>query len=501
MLGLLLVCSALAACRSRPASDKAQPTNKSGAWRAIAAPPSPIPLGHEHYWVGNELIFIGHWGVASLAYRPADDRWRVVAAPPATDEPAGWTMVAAGDRLVALARTATKVYNPNKDNWQSLPAPPAPRRFIDPEKWAPSLAWTGKEVALAQPYGDDFAALDLARGAWRRLPSTGTGEEGSHRLLATSAGLVDVGSPVHLLAPGAKRWRALPPLPPQTNELTSAGDFIFGGGLLPGTNTHVRGRYTLPSGQWQPLPPSPVWAGGRATALDGGIVTLWYGTATERSERPNGVLLRPGEEAWEVVPPPPAPVWGGELLAAGRDALLIEDTSGPTPARRLVARFEPPQRLPAWTEPPTTETNPCRAASVTASHVGNELTRSQRYTVFLANQGTEPCTLTGPVELTATDERGAPILFPNGRSNVAGPTFTAVPGFRWGGKVTIEMRSGFGTGPPMTAPECAGAPSAAHLFLTWPGAGGSVEAVGPTASRPLLCNVDVSPFLDPWPSW
>ena len=144
---------------------------------------------------------------------------------------------------------------------------------------------------------------------------------------------------------------------------------------------------------------------------------------------------------------------------------------------------------------------PCPAASMAASHYGNDLTRGQRYLVFLTNHSSEPCTLAGPVELTATDEAGAAIPFGGGRSAGAGPTLTAVPGFRWGGKVDIQMRSGFGAGPPMTAPECAGAPVAAHLYLTWPGAGGRVEAEGPDDSRPLLCHVEVSPFVDPWPPW
>ena len=215
-------------------------------------------------------------------------------------------------------------HEPKADRWRSLPAAPQPKEFIEPQKWTPSLAWTGGEVALQQPFTDEFAAFDVDRGRWRLLPSTGGGRDMTGPLLATASGLVrtfgslDGVTSVYLLRPGAGKWRRLPDLPPQLHRTVSAGSFIFVGGLMAGSNDHDRGRYLLPQGRWEPLPPAPVWTAVGASVADGGLVALWYGSATERPERPNGALLRPKSDLWEAIPPPPERVHGGLLVPGGR---------------------------------------------------------------------------------------------------------------------------------------------------------------------------------------
>lgn len=504
LVSALLVATAVGACS--PGAHPSSPSAPAG-WRSIAPPPGPLPFG-KPLWVADELVLLALDGAPSYAYRPRDDSWRTVAPLPHANAAIGWTLVATDKELAAVARTETAVYTPRTNAWRTLPAPPAPEVFVDDQKWSPSLAWTGREVVLAQPYGDDMHALDLADGRWRRLPRTGVGTDHMHRLLPTDAGLVDVvndtdaSSPVHLLAPGATRWRTLPDFPPATSRFVPAGDVIFAGGLRPGTNIHDRGRYHLPSGTWEPLPPAPVWTGGEATSVDGGLIALWYGTATDRPERPNGALLRPGRAEWEAIPPPPERIWGGELVAAGEDLILTETQVGSPPVKRLVALFHPPSTPAAVNPAPAPPAGTCPATAITAMTAGNELTRGQRYIVYLANRTDAPCTLTGPVEVTATDAGGAAVPIAGAVSAGAGATVTAVPDFRRGASLTVEMRWSFGAGPPMVAPECRDAPRATHLFVSWPNAGGVVPITAPADAQPLLlCHVEVSAFNDAWPSW
>ena len=468
-----------------------------GAWHPVTAAPGPIPNGVENrFWAGGEMIFFGNGDVRSLAYRPADDTWRFVAEPPPPGL-SGWTFVGAGDVVVGVSRDATVVYTPRTDSWRTRPGPPLPADIDRYMSYSPWLAWTGKFVALSQPWGDGFAAFDVKRGRWRRLPSIGR-ETGSHWLLSTTAGLVNPGSPVLLLAPGARRWQALPDLPPQMEELAPGTDFVFAGGLIPGTNTHARGRYLLPSGRWEPLPPSPIWTGARAKAVDGGLIALWYGTATDRAERPNGALLRPGRDTWEVIPPPPGPVWGGELLAAGRDLLLLTDDE----PRQLVARYSPGDRSAAPPTVPVAAAGPCTAASTSAQANGDRSTHNYEYIVTLVNQSDVPCTLAGPVVLTAIDAAGREIAFSGGQSVDGTTPYAAVPGFGRGGQVTVKMSPNSGVAPSRTRPECVGAPRAARLFLSWQGSGGRAEIGMPAADvKPPMCNVSVTSFEDAWPAW
>ena len=479
-------------------------------WHTVSAPPEVLPWGGT-LWVADELAFFSVIGGSSWAYVPSRDQWKSIASPPRTDSPAGWTMVSTDSQIVAVSQAATAVYEPKADRWRSLPPAPQPQEFIEPQKWTPSLVWTGSEVALQQPFTDEFAAFDVDRGRWRPLPSTGGGRDMTGPLMATASGLVrtvgnlDKVTSVYLLRPGAKKWRRLPDLPPQLQRTVSAGTFILAGGLKPGSNDHDRGRYLLPHGRWEPLPPAPVWTAGGASVADGGLVALWYGSATERPERPNGALLRPRSDLWESIPPPPERVHGGLLVPGGRDFfLVVSQPDPPSNHPRLVARFHP-----GSTPQPGLQTLPtpsvagvCRASSVTATAGENEFTRGERYTIVFTNPTAEVCSLGGPIQLTATDGGDPPTTFVDERSAQVGPTILALPDVEWAAKVTLNVHSGVpGSGPPRPLPECAARPVAAHIFLSWPGSDGRLEVHGPPVGRTRLCHAEVSPFIDPWPFW
>jgi hypothetical protein len=494
-------------CHTTPAETGA----RAPGWHPVAAPPAAL-ASTRPLWVSGELVFFdgvptdGH----GLAYLPEQDTWRSVASPPAAGpEIGGWAMASTGTQIVAVSPTAAAVYTPKSDTWRSLPGPPpAPQVLGATENEIASLVWTGREVALAYRLGDGLAALDVLRGRWRKLPATGFG---GSQLLATGAGLVMTGTnferhpSTHLLLPGSEQWRPLPDMPPQMYPNAVAGSSVVASGLRPGTNDHEGGRYVLPEGRWEPLPPAPVSAYAGVSVADGGIVALWLGSASGRPERPDGALIRPGGDHWEVIPPPPQRVSGGALVAAGDDFLLLDVPSGPGSSPRLVVRYHPPRSPGPGPEaiPTAAPTGVCPASSFTARTGGNRGSRGTNYTVFLTNRSDEVCTLRGPTEITAADDGGAPISFPDGRSADEGPALTALPDVATSAEMALWMHWGTSTGPQRRRPECVDAPIAGHLFVSWPGAGGAVEIELPTSpgDRLPICNAEVFPFRDAWPTW
>jgi hypothetical protein len=174
----LVVALLLASCHDSGHADrKGQRTDTEPAgWHTVSAPPEVLPCGGTQ-WVADELVFFSVTGGTSWAYLPGRDQWKSISSPPTTDSAAGWTMVSTETRIVAVSQSATAVYEPKTDRWRSLPPAPQPKEFIEPQKWTPSLVWTGHEVALQQPFTDEFAALDVvgaAGGRSRRRVGAGT---------------------------------------------------------------------------------------------------------------------------------------------------------------------------------------------------------------------------------------------------------------------------------------------------------------------------------------
>jgi len=423
-LGLLTGCNA----------DQATTAARASGWHRVSAPPDELP--GEAFWVADEMLFLSLAGGPSFAYRPGTDTWRSVTSPPRTEDGISWAMVSTGDRVVAVTRTATVVYSPRTDSWRPLSAPPASRQFVPPDVWRTSLVWTGREVAMAQPSGDDMVALDVVRGRWRSLPRTGAGSGASHRLVATEAGLVsvvddDFRAPrrIRLLLSGSEQWRLLADLPAGMNRVVGAGSSLFVSGTNPSTDSSYRGRYVLPKGRWEPLAPSPVIRTGGVTVGDGGLIALWHGNAAARPERPNGALLRPGRTTWEAVPPPPDAVREAGLVPAGKDFLLLGRSAADPSGVRPLGRFRPPSSPgpPPPAMPAPESVGVCRASSVSAARRHSDTVRGASYEVTLTNRSEDICALAGPVELTATDAGGAPLTFPGSRSDTAGPRSSRFP--------------------------------------------------------------------------
>jgi hypothetical protein len=170
----------------------------TGTWRRIA--PSGVPRSLPFVaWDGKELLAVGgsdggRGGKASaLAYDPAADRWRELAAPPFhTPTSMVWT----GRLLVAVSRPSGQVdtrgpvhtYDPVADRWAEVTDPPAvPKTKYsrgDPTLAAwyqPTLVWDGQEVLVFGSMMEGHEEHNQLAGfawspttkRWRTLPASG----------------------------------------------------------------------------------------------------------------------------------------------------------------------------------------------------------------------------------------------------------------------------------------------------------------------------------------
>ena len=429
-------------------------------WHAVSAPPEVLPWGGT-LWVADELAFFSVIGGTSWAYVPSRDQWKPISSPPTTDSPAGWTMVSTGTQIVAVSQSATTVYEPKADRWRSLPAAPQPKEFIEPQKWTPSLVWTGREVALQQPFTDEFAAFDVDRGRWRLLPSTGGGRDMTGPLMATASGLVrTVGSldgvtSVYLLRPGAGSGVDYPTFRPNFIARSPPGaSSSRAGSWRDRTTTTAVDTSCRKGGGSRCRPPRC----GRPVA--------------RRS--PTGVWSHSGTGAPPSAPSDPTGPCSDQRPTCGRPSprLLSVSTAGCSCPEGRTSSWScrnPTPLTPDWqaaftpgsTPQPDRQTLPthpgagvCQASSVTATAGNNEFTHGERYTVVLTNPTTEVCSLGGPIELTATNGADPPTTFVEERSAQTGPTILALPDVDWAAKVTLNVHSGVpGSGPPRSLPD------------------------------------------------
>lgn len=265
-------------------------------WREI--PPAPeAPLWDPTaVWTGEELILwggarpgdahgLGEWPVRGSAYRPDQDRWRVISEAPVDDvyfsdglwtgrEVVVWgSHHPPGQQLISEAGLAfAAAYDPATDTWRVLPAPP----LENPA--AAAAVWTGSQIVLwgqppapprdqAQVAG---AALDPSRPGlgWRSLPRGGA-EEGEP-------------APVDGVAATAT-W-------------TGQAAILFGG------SSHSHGLIYDPSGEsWQRLPAHRAAVGALAV-WTGAELLLWGGHTS----------TGPDADLWAFRPP------GGQSAACPR---------------------------------------------------------------------------------------------------------------------------------------------------------------------------------------
>ena len=130
----------------------------------------------------------------------------------------------------------------------------------------------------------------------------------------------------------------------------------------------------------------------------------------------------------------------------------------------------------------------------------NSSIRGTNFLITLSNRSPDACTFAGPVEVTVTDAGDSAVTFPGGRSSETGLAVTALPGDDRGAHVRVLMASRT-PGVPRLRRECLAVPVGTHLSVSWPGAEGSVAVAAPDTYGFHLCNVEVSAFTDPWPSW
>lgn len=299
-------------------SDGAAFDPASGEWTAIA--PAPMPLGDISGAVMPDVLYVYIPGFepaagarsSFLAYHIPDDRWEELDVPPV---PGGTslTLVATGNKVVGFHPTQERgvtsdlLYDPATGDWTDLPADPLVPSFDR------SAVWTGQELLLlgvevvpqpnaARPSLYRAAGLDLATGAWRRLPDSEVlGWDpawfwAADRLINPSVGSADGGQVNNwgrafpfggILDPGSGSWSPLPDPPAAANVyqgLSVGGpDYIVSSA---GFVLHA------PALTWEPLAkPRAGEEAGAASVWAGDRLFVWGGV---RSNGAGAALLGDG---------------------------------------------------------------------------------------------------------------------------------------------------------------------------------------------------------------
>ncbi len=269
---------------------------ETGRWRRIADLPVPALVGPAAV-LGQTAYLLAGAGAADgtelLSYRIDQDRWQRSPVPP-FDANAGYTLVAAGDRLVAYPGTHEAgsapdyALDPSTAVWKPLPAAPLGGGFDRVMVWNGTELFLFDHELISDPNGEKpaitrVAALAPATGSWRRLPDSG--------LLSTGPWLVTDGRLVNPTIGSADGGRV--------NNWGRA--YPYGGSLDPRT------------GIWSPLPASP-WADQAAGAR--GPSAAMFVDAT-------GAVLDTADDRWRLLPAlPDSHLAGATVLAAGT-ALLV----------------------------------------------------------------------------------------------------------------------------------------------------------------------------------
>jgi hypothetical protein len=306
------VCPPMADCVADPTplADGAAYDPATGAWRPLAAAPTPL-LNASAVMVGQTAYFLHpSWSDRDhrlLAYDTAAGRWRTYPAP--GDPATSYELVAAGNRLVALHGTDESsessqpgpdlVLDPAAGTWGELPDDPMGPAFNRNAEWfnGELLVFENKLVANpgATPTLVRSAALNLEAGTWRRLPdapmlNTGPWHPVGPRLVNPTLGGTDGG------------------------EINNYGrSYPFGGVIDP-----VSGRFA-------PLPKPP-----RAKPYNESAGVLTTDSALYVNHE--GLLLDATTEAWITIPSlPDGQAAGRTTVAAGTDMFVFGGGVWPGP--------------------------------------------------------------------------------------------------------------------------------------------------------------------------
>ena len=249
-------------------------------WRKL--PDAPAPLGRESAAVVADGVLLVVAGNTTMRYDPALDTWTTLARPPAPFRTFA-RLVATPSTLYLLGGVnAAHVVNPSADGplipppaaldrvgdvWRELPMPNWPGATALAAAW-----WTGTQLLLAvgpvdggdapRAPANPVVALDPETGATTPLPATPVRLYGTVvRVVDGDVVLVDQGSALWRLAPGATEWERLTVVPSagQTSVVDLwpvDGHLVIdtGGGGTNGRST----AYRQASGAWSELGPVTV---------------------------------------------------------------------------------------------------------------------------------------------------------------------------------------------------------------------------------------------------
>ena len=268
-----------------------------GAWQDAA--PMPDPRGEvAAARVGDEIAVVGGFerGDANSArvdaYSPARDTWRRLPDLPVSVDHAmaaatnGRLYVLGGYGRLRVKLRSAWALSPG-GGWRALPALPAPRAAGGAAVVRGRLYVAGGvgPVGLAR----QTFVLDIRRRRWSSLPGPTPREHLAvtaaggrlYALAGRTAGFDTNRTTFESLAPPARRWRRLPPIPGArggTGAAVAGGTIVSVGGEAPqGTIATVYG-FDLSRRRWRRLPdlPTPrhglgvVAAAGRVYAIAGG---------------------------------------------------------------------------------------------------------------------------------------------------------------------------------------------------------------------------------------
>jgi hypothetical protein len=265
-----------------PLGDGAAYDPATETWRRIADSPvrvewaNGVVIGQTAYlWIpGNN--FRPDAEQAFLAYRIDEDRWEAL--PPPPTNAAGWySILAAGDRLIAYSGSDEQVtapdlvFDPTTGTWSELPDDPLGPAYDR------SMAWTGHELVLfdkelvPNPCGGEMPCLvraavyDFETGSWRRLPDSellGSGPwyASNGSLVNPVLGGADGGDNEWgrtypyggLLDPATGEWSALPRTPFAQDDFSGAGALTETGGHYFGHRGWILDTTT---DEWIEIPP------------------------------------------------------------------------------------------------------------------------------------------------------------------------------------------------------------------------------------------------------
>ncbi len=328
----------------------------AGVWRQLADAPESIAAGRTTVWTGSEMIvtgvnpgadgtFIDSTEVAE-AYNPRTNAWRLLPAPPKTENGCKSSAVWTGSEVLVWGCRLT-AYNPATNQWQRLPDAPT-RHGIG--------VWTGRELigwggGCCGDVSDDGSAYDPTTSTWRKIASAPVSGQQSPvgawtgRELVIFSGRSPEGTRVGGAAynPRTDSWRRIP----SERSLSALASAVYDGNEIhvfgSGSDTVV--SFNPSNNRWRRLPRTELAADGLVAAWTGsrlivsGRTTRAYEPSTNAWTSLSSSPLGPRQGAQGVWTGRELLVWGG-LIAAGENA-----SSAPTYLTGGAA-FRPPKYTP-----------------------------------------------------------------------------------------------------------------------------------------------------------